>query len=190
MEQQATPAPSALRANRQDEKEEYEMYANLVGITAKTLRDHTTLENWTDEIEISDTTSKVKLNSYAGYSIMELRASAAHGVQTLEDFRSDFAGWQYEHFSQLSRAFLRELLHTLRIKGLQFAKDESEVRTLYGLYTGELLSSTSETSQSTSTPIPMPTHQATQPQGIPTYETAPRSVHTPVVQPTYEIPRY
>jgi hypothetical protein len=184
MEQQATPAPT-----NQPDVSTYDRYVPLVGISAKTLAEQTNIEDWVDEIELSDNTPKKKLNSYAANSIMELRASSATGVQTLENFQGDFADWEFIHFRDLGRAFLRELIATLRNKGISFDKGRTEADTLYELAKGEhtvtvLPEHRTESLQMLTSPTPPAPQQTSL-----SYENTARSIHTPAATTSYETPQ-
>jgi hypothetical protein len=204
MEQQATPAPSS--ANQHDVST-YERYVPLVSISAKTLAEQTNIEDWVDEIELSDDTPKKKLNSYAANSIMELRTSSATDVRTLENFQDDFAEWKLVHFKDLGRPFLRELIATLRNKGISFEKDKTEATTLYRLAKGEhaftvLSQQRTELPSPALVPTPqiMPPYEPSADQILPPqpvqpsrdslrHESTTEQLHTPIAATSHETPR-
>lgn len=56
--------------------------------------------------------------SYAACTLAELRTTSLQGKDFLESFQEDFAQWKERHFSQINRAFRRELIAILSDKGI------------------------------------------------------------------------
>jgi hypothetical protein len=110
--------PSVQPRNKEDDSDEYDTYAELTGISKKTLMKDTSLEYWTDTIDLSKSPSVVQLQSYAACAIAELRMARRTGERALDAFQEDFHGWELEHFSPLSRAIKRELEQVLYDKGI------------------------------------------------------------------------
>ena len=56
------------------------------------------------------------MNTYAGYTLADLRTTSLTGLDFAQAFMEDFTDWETRHFKQLNRAIQRELLNVLRDK--------------------------------------------------------------------------
>ena len=129
-------SPSIQTHNKEDDSDEYDAYVEILGIAKKTLIRDTSLEYWTDTIDLSKSPSVIQLQSYAACAIAELRTAKRTGARALEAFQEDFHGWELEHFSPLSRAIKRELEQVLYDKGIIFAKGQTIAHSMYNIVCG------------------------------------------------------
>ena len=118
----------------------YEELARETNISATTLERETRIEEWRDEIDLTDPT-KEQLSSYAGCALVDLRTNSQEGADFAQSFNEDFGEWTLDHFYTISRAFRRELFAALSRKGIQsqLKVTESQSRKLYEIAQGRFL---------------------------------------------------
>lgn len=133
--------PSTTPRTIETEYPSWEEIAEVVGISAQTLRKDIDLQYWSDEPDLQDTALPAYCNTRAVYAMYELRPTKLTGQLFVQCMKEYFENWEEQHYQRLGRAEQREMITTLRDKGIHPVRGSTIREMLYEIMQGEWVSS-------------------------------------------------
>jgi len=115
----------------------YEDIAKGTGISIPTLKGQINMDFWKDTINMALNPSQLEMQTYVVCALVEFRATTQKGEPFMGSYQETFEGWTEEDFRHIGRAFKRELLNVLNMKGITpLRQDRTHAEQLYDILIG------------------------------------------------------